>query len=87
MNPRENHVHEERVDYRAHYYARLNKCFYMETYISPTAVGNWVYLSDLEVNRIYGGFHRSTNIGFFYCNVQNKECHSEQEWGENLKPH
>ena len=58
---------EHRVDYRAHYNALLNKCFYLETYISPTPVGNnmWVYLSDLQENRIYGGFHRSTNIGLF----------------------
>jgi hypothetical protein len=37
---------EDRVDYRAHYNARLNKCFYAETYISRARVGNnmWVYL-------------------------------------------
>jgi hypothetical protein len=58
---------ENRVDYRAHYNIRLNKCFYEETYISLTPVGTnmWVYLSDLQDNRIYGGFHMSTNIGFF----------------------
>jgi hypothetical protein len=41
---------EDRVDYRAHYNAHLNKCFYAETYISPTPVGinMWVYLSDLQ---------------------------------------
>jgi len=80
---------EDRVDYRAHYNARLNKCFYVETYISPTPVGinMWVYLSDLQENRIYGGFHRSTNIVFFYCSLEDKECHSEAEWNENLKPY
>ena len=78
---------KDRVDYRAHYNARLNKCFYAETYISPTPVGinMWVYLSDLQENRIYGGFHRSTNIGLFYCNLQHKECHSEAEWNELVK--
>ena len=37
---------EDRIDYRAHYNARLNKCLYVETYISPTPVGinKWVYL-------------------------------------------
>jgi len=47
---------EDRVDYRAHYNARLNKCFYAETYISRTPVGinKWVYLSHLQENRIYG---------------------------------
>jgi hypothetical protein len=80
---------EDRVDYRAHYNARLNKCFYAETYISPTPVGinMWVYLSDLQENRIYGGFHRSTNIGLFYCNLQDKECQSETEWNELAKPY
>ena|SRR6516225_9645832 len=29
---------EDRVDYRAHYNARLKKCLYAETYISPTPV-------------------------------------------------
>src|SRR5262249_49012670 len=80
---------EDRVDYRAHYNARLKKCLYAETYISPTPVGinMWVYLSDLQENRIYGGFHRSTNIGLFYCNLEDKECHSETEWNEIVKPY
>src|SRR6516165_8119537 len=58
---------EDRFDYRGHYNARLKKCFYRETYMSHTPVGTniWVYLSDLQDNRIYGGYHRSTNIGFF----------------------
>jgi len=79
---------EGRVDYRAHYNARLNKCFYAETYISPTPVGinKWVYLSDLQENRIYGGFHRSTNIGLFYCSLGDRECHSQAEWNELVKP-
>ena len=78
---------EDRIDYRAHYNARLNKCFYAETYISLTPVGvnTWVYLSDLQEKRIYGGFHTSTNIGLFYCSFQEKECHSEVEWNELAK--
>ena len=78
---------EDREDYRAHHNARLNKCFYEETYRSPTPVGSnlWVYLFDLPENRIYGGFHRSTNIGFFYCNLGDKECHSEAEWEALVK--
>jgi hypothetical protein len=78
---------EDRVHYRAHYNARLNKCLYAETYISPTPVGinMWVYLSDLHGKQIYGGFHRSTNIGLFYCNLEDKECHSEAEWNEIVK--
>jgi hypothetical protein len=80
---------ENRVDYRSHYNLRLNKCFYEETYISPTPVGinMWVYLSDLQDNRIYGGFHMSTNIGLFYCNLLDKECHSEAEWNGLVKPY
>jgi hypothetical protein len=80
---------EDRVDYRAHYNTRLNKCFYAETYISPTPVGinMWVYLSDLQDNRIYGGFHRSSNIGLFYCTLQGQECHSEAEWKELVNPY
>ena len=80
---------DDRVDYRAHYNARLHKCFYAETYISPTpgGVNTWVYLSDLQQNRIYGGFHKSTNLGLFYCSLQDKECHSEVEWNDLVKPY
>jgi hypothetical protein len=80
---------EDRVAYRAHYNARLNKCFYVETYISATRVGinTWVYLSDLQENRIYGGFHKSSNIGLFYCNLQDQECHSEANWNELVNPY
>jgi hypothetical protein len=73
---------EDRVDYRAHYNARLNKCFYVEFAHASGGTNRWVYLSDLQRNRIYGGFHRSSNIGLFYCNLEDKECHSEAEWNE-----
>jgi hypothetical protein len=81
---RESANDEDRAAYRADYNARLNKCFYAETYISATPVGinTWVYLSDLPENRIYGGFHKSSNIGLFYCNLQDQECHSEANWNE-----
>jgi hypothetical protein len=84
---RETADNADRVGYRAHYNARLNECLYVETYISPTPKGinRWIYLSDLQENRIYGGLHRSTNIGLFYCNLQHKECHSEAEWNELVK--
>ena len=57
---------------------------YAETYISTTPVGinTWVYLSDFQVNPIYGGCHKSTNIGHFYCNLEDRECRSEAEWNE-----
>jgi hypothetical protein len=79
-----NHSAERRrdqdwVDYRVHYNARLNKYLNAEAYISsaPVGINMWVYLSDLQANRIYGGFHRSANLGLFYCNLEDKECHSE----------
>lgn len=80
---------QDRVDYRAHYNAHLNKCFYAETYSSttPRGINLWVYLSDLQTNRIYGGLHRSTNVGIFYCGLENKECHSVVEWHELVKPY
>ena len=78
---------EDRFDYRVLYNVRLKKCFYRETYISHTPVGTsmWVYLSDLQENRIYGGFHRSTNIDLFYCDLQDKQCRSISEWNELAK--
>ena len=66
---------EDRFDYGGHYNARPKKRFYRETYISHTPVG-----TDLQDNRIYGGYHRSTNIGLFYCDLQDKQCHSTSEW-------
>jgi hypothetical protein len=80
---------DDRVDYRAHYNARLNKCFYAETYISRTHGGTniWVYLSDLQENRIYGGFHESTDFGMFYCDVHGTECHSDAEWSQLVRPY
>lgn len=76
---------DDRVDYRAHYNARLKKCLYAETYISPTPVGinMWVYLSDLQDNRIYGGFHRSTNIGFFTATLKTRNA-TQKPSGTNL---
>ena len=67
---------------------RLNKCLYAETYIShtPVGAGRWGCLSDLQERmEPQGGFHRSTNIGLFYCNLEDKECHSEAEWNRLLK--
>jgi hypothetical protein len=80
---------KDSVDFRAHYNARLNKCFYAQTYISPASVGvnMWVYLSDLEQNRIYGGFHRSANLDLFYCNLEDHEYHSATEWNDLVKPY
>ena len=80
---------EDRVGYRAHYNARLKQCFYAETYASPAPVGvnMWVYLSDLQENRIYGGFHMSAGLGLFYCNLEDKKCDSEVEWNELVKPY
>ena len=42
---RESANDEDRAAYRAHYNARLNKCLYVETYISPTPKGinRWIY--------------------------------------------
>jgi hypothetical protein len=85
---RETPNNEDRVGYRAHYSTRLNKCFYEETYRSGTPVGlnTWVYLSALQENQIYGGFHSSTNIGLFYCTLLDKDCRSETEWNELARP-
>ena len=58
---------EDRVDYRARYNARLNKCFYEETYISPTPRGMnvWVYLSDLLENEFMVDFTGRPTLAFF----------------------
>ena len=35
----------------------------------------------------YGEFHWSTNIGLFYCNLEDKQCHTEAEWNALMKPY
>ena len=35
----------------------------------------------------YGEFHWSTNIGLFYCNLEDKQCHAEAEWNALMKPY
>jgi hypothetical protein len=76
---------KDRVDYRAHYNARLNKCFYAETYISPTPVGinMWVYLSDLQENRIYGGFTGPPTLAFFTATFNTRNA-TQKPSGTNL---
>jgi hypothetical protein len=57
---RETADNADRVGYRAHYNARLNKCLYVETYISPTPKGinRWIYLSDLGGSRRTSPVHQ-----------------------------
>ena len=51
---------------------------------TPKGINRWIYLSDLGGVE---GLHRSTNIGLFYCNLEEKECHSEGEWNKLVKPY
>src|SRR5207245_1447001 len=76
---------EDRVGYRAHYNARLNKCFYAETDISPTPVGinMWVYLSDHQENRIYGGFTGPPTLAFFTATFNTRNA-TQKPNGTNL---
>src|SRR5262249_58247540 len=80
---------EGRVDYRAHYNARLNKCFYAETYISPTPVGinKWVYLSDLQENRIYGGVFRCPHMCLLFFMLCGTGRHSQPPRNRHFKPY
>ena len=67
---------EDIVNYRAHYNASLNKCLYAETYMYTTPVGNntWVYLSDLQLNRIYGGFTSRPTLAFFTAALKTRNA-------------
>ena len=78
-------------DFENHYSLRLNKCFFLLTLFqteikSPDKVGKFMWLHDLnDISQYYGEYvHYSGLLGF--CEVRDKQCRSEQEWRELIKP-
>jgi hypothetical protein len=67
---------EDRIDYRAHYNARLNKCLYVETYRSPTPVGinKWVYCPTFKRIEFTAGFTGPRTLAFFTAVLKTKNA-------------
>src|ERR1700730_7086119 len=74
--------------YENHYSPRLNKCFYLEISTSYERKSNKatslksLRLFDLNENKEYATF-----IEGLTCDVRGKQCHSEAEWRELVKPY
>ena len=82
-------------DFENHYNPRLNKCFILVTRTTFKVVegklteqtSETTWLRDLNDNREYGTYvWFSTLAAPFTCEVRGKQCRSEQEWRELIKP-
>jgi len=77
--------------YENHYSARVNKCFFLEISASnekenPTS-SKIMRLFDISDNKVYGVFVSGPTEGApVTCVVRGKDCQSESEWRQLLKP-
>ena len=76
------------ADFENHYSPRLNKCFYLQKSgsVSKLMGIESLELYDLNENRKLGNFTTGNRLGITECQVQGKNCRSEQEWRELAKP-
>jgi len=86
------------ANYRNHYNAKLNKCFYLQSVaIFPKSkeqgISEEVLLYDLNENKAYGYFHRMRKYGSGApeapdnCHVLENYCRSDNEWESLIKPY
>lgn len=77
-------------NYRNHYNARLNKCFYLINSISWDAKNKEAStsedLSDVNENKGYGSFF-SAGERVLLCQVLGKNCKSKEEWDSLIRPY
>jgi len=84
---RETAYDEDRVDYRAHYNARLKKCLYAETYISPTPVAltcGFTYPISRRIE-FTAAFTGPPTSAFFTATLKTRNA--THEWNELVKPY
>jgi hypothetical protein len=73
-------------NYENHYNSRLNKCFSLE--VHETGETKSLRLIDLNDHKEIGSYFRGTDIQRpVKCALQDKQCGSEQEWHELVKPY
>jgi len=76
------------ISYKNHYNSRLNKCFYV-ILINDWREGLQMFsLVDVNENKYVGLYHASKNVpdGPVECQVQGKQCKTEEEWRALIKP-
>lgn len=75
------------VTFRNHYNRRLNKCFYLQTYIDSKFKGKQ---KSMTTSRILVDFNDNNEIGTFLsptiCHVGGNVCRSEKEWDALVAP-
>ena len=81
------------INYRNHYSATLNKCFFLEltsitaTRASPQHNAKMFRLFDINENKEYGSFYKRSDAGLPQdCNVLGKICRTEEEWNALIAP-
>ena len=76
-------------NYEHHYNSRLHKCIYLEvrdTQKSGRPPLRMLTLLDLQGKRTIGKYRKLEGDRFAVCWVQDKRCHSEEEWRDLIKP-
>lgn len=80
-------------NYKNHYNAKLNKCFYMVTggFISKEktqGTQDWKRLLDVHENKEYATYIKnSKDKEPMACSVLDKQCSSAKEWEVLIKPY
>jgi hypothetical protein len=81
-------------NYRNHYSATLNKCFFLEmssiiaTKANPVYTAQMFRLFDINDNNEYGNFYKRSDANVPQeCNVFGKSCSSEAEWNALIAPY
>jgi hypothetical protein len=76
-------------NYEHHYNSHLSKCLYLETrdtQKSGRAPLRMLTLLDLHNKRTIAKYSKLEGDWFAVCWVQDKRCHSEEEWRDLIKP-
>jgi len=75
-------------NFEHHYSLSLNKCFYLLINDSKPLGPNFksMFLHDLNDKTQYYALYVKHSGLLLGCQVRGKQCHSEQEWRELIKP-
>ena len=76
-------------NYEHHYNSRLHKCLYLETRDTQKSGRpplRMLNLLDLHDKRTIAKYSKLEGDRFAVCWVQDKRCHSEEEWRTLIKP-
>jgi len=69
-----------RANFANYYNSRLNKCFYLEISALYEGAQKMLHLIDLHEDRVIGSYDKLEGEAYVVCWVQDKRCHSEEEW-------